>query len=259
MCRLAAYLGPAASLEQFLLRPEHSLVKQSWTPKEMQGAVLNADGFGIGWHDDHGRPAAYRNVLPIWADLNLPHLGRSLRRELWLAAVRSATEGFASGHANTQPFFDEELIFLHNGFLEDFAERHRPRIRRWLEPAVEAHIHGNTDSEYLFAVLRQLLRQEPELSLEQLMLRLCQQLADWAEDSPALLNILVSDGRRIYALRHALGRDCPSLYYTTDDETFPGAQLVASEPLVAGGYWHAVPPHHLLVLDPEEPPTLTPV
>ncbi|KAB7623170.1 ergothioneine biosynthesis protein EgtC [Alkalilimnicola sp. S0819] len=256
MCRLAAYLGPAVELQHFLLQPEHSLLKQSWAPREMQEAVLNADGFGLGWYDPAGQPAIYRNVLPIWADSNLPSLGRSLREPLWLAAVRSATEGFATGLANTQPFYDRELLFLHNGFLERFATEGRARIRRWLQPDIEAAIHGNTDSEYLFAVLRQLLREEPDASLEQVLMQLVQRLAHWCEDSTALLSLVLSDGRRIYALRHAINRDCASLYYSTDEESFPGGQLVASEPLTAPEFWRSVPPHHLLVLDPDEPPSL---
>lgn len=48
MCRFAAYLGPEIALDRFLLEPGHSLVRQAAAPKEMHGALLNADGFGIG-------------------------------------------------------------------------------------------------------------------------------------------------------------------------------------------------------------------
>ena len=62
MCRLAAYIGPTLRLEELLLKPEHSLVKQSWAPREMMEARLNADGYGFGWFDQEvnlcaiGRP-----------------------------------------------------------------------------------------------------------------------------------------------------------------------------------------------------------
>jgi len=259
MCRFAAYLGPELLLERFLLQPPHSLVKQSWQPREMRNAVLNADGFGVGWYNADQAPAAYRNTLPIWADPNLAALGRSLARPLWLAYVRSATDGFSTGFANTQPFLDDELIFLHNGFVAGFPDSARPRIRRWLHPEFEASVHGNTDSEYLFAVLRQLYWEDGENTLEHALPRLCEQLAHWAPERPQLLNLAIADGRRVYALRHALAEDCPSLYYTTDDEQFPGGQLLASEPLTETGLWQPVPPHHLLILDPDEPPSLLPL
>jgi glutamine amidotransferase len=257
VCRFAVYLGPDGGLSRFLLEPDHSLVKQAWQPREMQTALLNADGFGFGWYN-HIEPAAYRNVLPIWADPNLASLGRSLERGLWLAHVRSATPGFGAGLANTQPFTDDELMFVHNGFITDFATRIRQPLRRWLAPAIEAGIGGNTDSEHLFAILRQLLLEDDERDLTDAMRLMHGLLIEWGAEH-ALLNLALTDGGRVVALRHALGSECPSLYFTTDDDMFPGAQLLASEPLTETGVWQTVPPHHLLTLDPDEPPQLTPL
>ena len=50
MCRLLAYLGEPIPLEELIFKPEHSLVVQSYQPKELEFALLNADGFGLGWH-----------------------------------------------------------------------------------------------------------------------------------------------------------------------------------------------------------------
>ncbi len=259
MCRLAAYLGPEIPLERFLLDPEHNLIKQSWQPRELRSATLNADGFGVGWYDPEGRTAAYRNVMPIWSDPNVPHLARTLANDLWMAQVRSATDSFSAGFANTQPFIDEDFIFLHNGYLGDFASRARAAIRRELAPDFEAYIAGTTDSEYLFAYLRQLLADEPDAPIDDALRWLIERVEDWCADGEALLNLLVTDGTSVYAVRHAIGLECPSLYYTTDDELYPQGQLVASEPLTETGLWQNVPPHHLLVLDPEEPPSLSPL
>src|SRR5690625_1863313 len=102
----------------------------------MKTAILNADGFGVGWYNDE-HPAIYRNVMPIWADPNLSALGCSLNRRLWLAHVRSATPGFGTGLANTQPFSDGDLIFVHNGFVTDFSHNVRQQARRWFLPEIE--------------------------------------------------------------------------------------------------------------------------
>lgn len=257
MCRFAAYLGPDIPLARLLLQPDHSLVKQSYQPREMATALLNADGFGVGWYNADDHPARYRNTQPIWSDPNVAALANSLTRKLWLAYVRSATDGFATGLSNTQPFVDHELVFFHNGYINGFAQGARQRLRRWLRPEIEAAIQGNTDSEYLFAALRQLLWEDAEASVEEALRGLCERLAEWAGGEQTLLNLAVSDGRRVYAVRHALDSACPSLYYTTDDELFPAAQVLASEPLTEDGLWQPVPPHHLLILDPDEPPSLT--
>ena len=77
MCRLLGYLGESIQLDRILMKPEHSLVVQSYKPNEMTAGLLNADGFGIGWYDSkpNNPPYSYRNVLPIWNDANLPQLG----------------------------------------------------------------------------------------------------------------------------------------------------------------------------------------
>lgn len=256
MCRLAAYLGTPIPLQQFLLDPPHSLMIQSWAPQELRYARLNADGFGFGWYTDDGRPAVYRNILPIWNDSNLTALCRSLEFGLYLAMVRSATAGNPLSQTNTQPFFDDELMFTHNGYVMDHHAGLRPLIERELAPVIHGDIQGNTDSEYIFALLRQLLHLDPELTIERGLLTLCSRLEHWLEGTEALLNFVVSDGKRLYAVRHALNHDCPSLYYTTDDDAFPGGQLIASERLTPSDYWQPVPEHQLLILDPQEPPEL---
>lgn len=256
MCRLAAYLGPEIPLARFLLEPPHNLVEQAWRPRELRYARLNADGFGVGWYGPDDVPAVYINPMPIWSDPNLPHLGRSLVSDLWLANVRSATPGQAVNHANTQPFHDDILLFMHHGFIRDFPVRVRPVLRRFLDPAVEAEMQGSTDSEHLFALLRHLLLEDEDLAVEEALGEMFSLLADWTGDGTALLNVLVTDGERLHAVRHAMGGACPSLYYTTDDDAFPGGQVVASEPLTESDYWQPVPEHHLLILDPDEPPEL---
>ncbi|MGA7802234.1 MAG: ergothioneine biosynthesis protein EgtC [Gammaproteobacteria bacterium] len=256
MCRMAAYLGPPIALQTLLMDPPHSLIHQAWAPQELRYAKLNADGYGFGWYAVDERPAVYVSPQPIWSDPNLPHLARGLEADLWLAAVRSATPGNPVNHVNTQPFCDDEILFLHNGYVQEFALNLRPAVQRQLSAAIGAEVRGNTDSEYLFALVRQLLAEDPDLSVESALAELCTRLSDWLDNGTALLNFIVTEGSRLYAMRHAINHDCPSLYYTTDDEAFPAGQLVASEPLTQTGFWQPVPDHHILILDPDEPPEL---
>ena len=257
MCRMAAYLGPTIRLDQFLSRPPHSLVVQSYAPQELVYAKVNADGYGFGWYNDAQQPCNYRSPMPIWSDPNLSTLGRGLDADLWLGFIRSATEGAAVNHINTQPFYDDDLLFMHNGYIEDFVTNVRQQISDYLSNDIRAGIQGTTDSEYLFALLRELLNDDQDMPIEEACGQMQQLLAGWlGNDSKALLNFIISDGELIYALRHAFNHDSPSLYYTSDDELFPDAQLVASEPLTPQALWQPVPEHHILILSNDEPAEL---
>ncbi len=256
MCRLAAYLGPAISLQQFLIDPPHSLFRQSREPRELKYAKLNADGFGFGWFDPDGQPSVYTHTAPIWADGNLLALARSLHQPLWFAEVRSATAGNPVHPLNTPPFCDRQRLFIHNGFITDFHQEVRPRMLQMLAPAVIADIRGNTDSEYLFACLRQYLLEDTGLQPVPAIQRLYEQVAGMVGKKPALLNLALTDAGGIYAARYALNHESPSLYYTTTDPDFPGGQLVASERFSEDTGWETVPEHHVLVLRPDHPPEL---
>jgi glutamine amidotransferase len=256
MCRIAAYLGTPLPLQRFLLDPPHSLLKQSWQPRELIYTTINADGHGFGWYGPDGLPAVYTSTMPIWSDYNLPHLARTLSSPLWLAEIRSATDANPVHQCNTQPFHDTELLYAHNGFIQNFRMQLRHRIERMLTPVIGASIKGNTDSEYLFALLRQVLFDNPDVTIEEALSLHFARIGEWAGDQPALLNVVVTEGRRLYAARHGLNHACPSLYYTTDDDAFPGGQLIASERLTASEFWQPVPEHHILILDPDEPPEL---
>ncbi len=248
MCRLAAYNGPPVQLNRLLTEPEHSLLKQSWAPKEMREAALNADGFGFGWYAADGMPATYTNTSPMWSDANLDGLGRSLCAGTWLANVRSATPGQSISHANTQPFKYERILFLHNGYIRDFNTERRPAFHAYLRPEIQAGIRGDTDSEYLFALLRQHLA-EYDGDLKNALLACLQALPALLDGGVALVNIVVSDGEQLLACRHAVnGGECPTLYEARDVPDFPDAVLIASERFRDTEHWQPVPPHSFLVL-----------
>lgn len=255
MCRIAAYLGPPLALESFLREPPHSLYRQAWAPREMRTAVVNADGWGTAWFAPDGRPALYRSALPIWADVNLAALGRSLHAGLWLGNVRSATAGHGTDTLNTQPFADERLVFTHNGFITDFARSLRRRLRASLDEQVEAEIHGNTDSEHLFALVRQYAG-GPGEALAAAVDRVAQWLA--GGDATAMLTAVVSDGEALHAVRAAVRAEPPSLYWHDAYPPFGGA-VIASEAFDDDPGWREVPPQHRLTLASGETARVAPL
>ncbi|MFT5132637.1 MAG: glutamine amidotransferase [Gammaproteobacteria bacterium] len=250
MCRLAAYIGPDLFLNRLLEENPNSLVKQSWASEELRGTTLNADGFGFGWHLEDGNAAIYTSILPIWSDTNLTGLGQTLHSPHWLAYVRSATPGQAVNQANTQPFKHDKFLFLHNGRIENFNTGPRTSLHRHLSAEIASEIEGNTDSEYLFALFKQHL--SSGCSIQEAIIGACEDIEVMMSDTPALLNLLISDGDSIYACRHAInGGHCPSLYYTESHPHFPDAVVIASEPFSLAAHWQAIKEHSLLRINPQ--------
>lgn len=249
MCRLLGYLGSPIALDRLLLKPEHSLVVQSYQPREMTAGLLNADGFGVGWYHPQREtpPFTYRNTLPIWNDVNLPSLSRYVESNCMLACVRSATPGLAVELNNCQPFQQADLLAVHNGFVENFRQTLYRPIRDRLGDSLYQAIQGTTDSEHIFALLLQARQHQPQLPLEQALHQTLTTIFQLAQtfDVGVGANLIVSDGRRLIASRGANRSPAPSLYWLKDDAFFPEAVVIASEPLFAGN-WNAFPERSIL-------------
>lgn len=250
MCRLTAYLGPETSLEHIIFDTKHSLEKQSWQPRELREAKLNADGFGLGWFNDNGEIARYRQTLPIWADPNLRSITQSLHRPLWLCYIRSATPGLGTSLENTQPFCAQNWQYFHNGYINNFHQDIRARIRHLLPHEMESIIQGSTDSEYLFALILHNFQQSNDMI--KAIHDSFKQLEEWLGNERALLNVMLSDGIQVIASCHALNGECPSLYYGKDiDEFPPHSQLIVSEKLNDDSHWKAIAAHQIIRLRPD--------
>ncbi|MBD2652756.1 ergothioneine biosynthesis protein EgtC [Synechocystis sp. FACHB-383] len=267
MCRLLGYLGQPLRPEQLIYRPEHSLIVQSYQPQEMTAGLLNADGFGLGWFDQGHQPSPYlyKNVLPIWSDINLPHLSRYIQSSCFVSYVRSATPPLAVDLTNCQPFTEEGLLFVHNGFINNFRTTLYRPLRNLLSDASYQFIHGTTDSEHIFALILDNLRRSRQASqgdgdgakktslgeaLEASLLT----LAELARQHNTYFsaNILLADGQRIVACRYASRQPEPSLYWLADSERCPGGVIVASEPLFTDPQWQACPPQSILAINSPE-------
>lgn len=251
MCRLLGYLGPTIQLDRLLSKPEHSLIVQSYQPQEMTSGLLNADGFGVGWYHTQQLvpPFTYKNTLPIWNDMNLPNLSRYIESNCILANVRSATPGLPIDMSNCQPFQQDQILGMHNGFIENFRKTLYRPIRDRLSDKAYAAISGLTDSEHIFAMIVDALELEPQLSLQQALHKALLTLRDLAKqhETDFSANLLVSDGQQMVASRVSTRSPTPTLYWLRDDPTFPDAVIVASEPLFPGN-WISCPESSILMV-----------
>lgn len=249
MCRLLGYLGEPILLDSILYKPEHSLIVQSYQPREMTSGLLNADGFGIGWYHPHldTDPFTYKNVQPIWNDINLPSISRYVASKCAIAYVRSATSGQAIDLSNCQPFQHDRLLFVHNGFVQNFRKTLYRPIRDRLNDTLYQSINGTTDSEHIFGLFVNELT-AGNLSLEAALQKCLKTLAELAKAHQVEFsaNIIISDGQQLVASRFGFPKVPPSLYWLRDDLNFPNSVIIASEPLF-GGNWHECPVQSTIV------------
>jgi glutamine amidotransferase len=261
MCRIAAYLGKKQiPLSSLVLKPEHSLLVQSYAPKEMMSGVVNADGFGTGWYapEIDGEPAVYRSNTPIWADRSFDSIAPRVRSRTVLAAVRSATPGLPAEESGVPPFASGPYLFSHNGAIKDFRATAMRPLRDSLSDASYSGLLGVTDSETIFALLLDRLRDAKarpgdagalaEATIETIrqVSTTCTKLGLYAS-----LNVGVTDGEVMVFVRYSTEGPGNSLYFVEDGEAFPNAVVIASERLDGDSYWRQVSDRHLLVAGSE--------
>lgn len=242
---MIAYCGKPITLQRLVTEPAHGLMHQARYPQELRYTRTNADGYGFTWLDQNGEFVSRRSIQPLWQDPALATLGRH-RSGLWLGMARSATEGMSVRLENTQPFVAPALnagatVFMHNGFVRRFATSLLPYLLTTLSPAQRATLQGDTDSEYLFALLLHLHQRHGARDWVSALRQLMRTLADELEDERALLGILLYNGETIYALRHGINEPCPSLYMTTKHPEFPDSVVIASECFDHHASWQPLP------------------
>jgi glutamine amidotransferase len=245
MCRHLAYLGPPLPLAALLFDPRHSLLRQSFAPKDMRGGGrINADGYGVGWYptpdpayptpDPAGAaPRRYRRGGPMWTDTNLPHLAAATTARAVLAAVRNATVGMPVLEPAAAPFADGPWLFSHNGLVTGWPNT-MTGLAETLPTRDLLTLDAPTDAALLWALVRHALR--AGAGLAESIVDTVRAVHDAAPDSR--LNLLLTDGRTVAATTwtHAL-----SVRQTAD------ATLISSEPLDDDPAWRAVPDRHLVV------------
>ncbi len=266
MCRFVTYLGKQPIiLNELIDKPEHSLLNQS--RKAREGKLgLNADGFGVGWydHDLDATPGLFKSMQPAWNDQNLKHLSAKIKSTCFVGHVRASTVGELS-LSNCHPFSYQEFLFAHNGTIRDFYLIKR-KIANLLQDEFYDHIHGQTDSEYFFALVMDQVHQVPgpyTLSfLAECMLRTIQIIHDLQaglkQESFSRLNTVLTNGHELLVTRYISdpSEQPLSLYYNKQPS---GAVIIASEPLTSDDRWIEVPLNTLLLIDKDLHLTVRPI
>src|SRR3954447_1225961 len=263
MCRWMGWHGQPVLVEELLFKSEHGLIDQSLHSR-MGAETTNGDGFGIGWYGTGEGPGVFHSVSPAWGNENLRHLAAHIESPLFLSHVR-ATSGGAIQESNCHPFRHGRWLFVHNGLVNEFGTVRR-ELTMAIDPSLFHCLEGSTDSEILFHLALTFgLERDPLTALER-PVGLVEACALRHGIPHALqASFGVSDGERLWAIRHATDETPRTLFHSADTESvqavhpengrirrmLPGDVLVVSEPFSdLPGAWVEIEPSTALVVYP---------
>ena len=165
MCRWLAYSGSPILMKDVLYRGTNSLVDQSLHSR-LGAEPTNGDGFGVGWYGAPDTPGMFHSTEPAWNDQNLRELAGHISSRLFFTHIRAAI-GSAVQQTNCHPFRHEHWLFMHNGYINEFATIKRDLILA-VDPSLYPEIQGQADTEVLFYLALTLgLEDDPPAAVEQ--------------------------------------------------------------------------------------------
>src|SRR4051795_6550377 len=254
MCRWLAYSGSPILLSKALYSPAHSLIDQSLHSR-LGAETTNGDGFGIGWYGEPETPGVFHSTEPAWNDHNLRELAAHVSSSHFFAHIRAAI-GSAVQQTNCHPFRHGRWLFMHNGYINEFATIKRD-VMLAIDPSLYPKIEGQTDSEALFFLALTFgLEDDPPAAIEQAIGFVEATAERHGVANPFQGTIATTDGEGIWAFRYSSEGKSRSLYYTTNvptlRELYPerelfmqlseDTRLIVSEPLGdVPGVWNEGP------------------
>jgi len=205
-------------------------------PRFAEYAHRNADGWGIGWYENG---AAHVERAPTQGDRD-PRFFEAMeeaRSEVLIAHLRYST-GAPSWECNCHPFIrnhrGRDWMMAHNGWVND-AEDHPEAM-------------GTTDSEQIFnEIIDEVGEYQDSGTIRGIYpaLKLAIENVFDRYGRGVRLNLLISDGRSLYAFHHYPGKP---MFMLRRSKMYGGAVLVSTQKLTEED-WEPIPENRLLVID----------
>lgn len=161
MCRVLAYIGEPIQISQLLLKPDNSMVNQTFDPEDHY--MIQLAGFGLAtWSKgtlSEEYPLIYKGIKPPFYDRNLGSLCERHETNVLLCHVRAS--GYENlnyesvvNENNCHPFIFPgfRLAMAHNGGVNGFKEIRLDLLNR-CKPEIVQYVEGSTDSEVVYALL----------------------------------------------------------------------------------------------------------
>ena len=257
MCRWLAYSGSPVAIEEFMLKPKHSLIDQS-LHSTMGAETTNGDGVGIGWYGVGDVPGVFHSVEPAWNNRNLKELARHIVSPLAFAHIRASTGG-AIQQTNCHPFRHGKWLWMHNGLIREFTTVKRDLMLA-VDPSLYAEIEGTTDTEVFFHLALTLgLEDDPPGAVERAVGFIEQTGRAHGVEHPIQMTVATTNGASVWAFRYSSEGDSRTLFYSTAVSTLRAqhpdnpvlhelsddTRLIVSEPVGdLAGAWNEVPESH---------------
>lgn len=247
MCRLLAYVGEATRAAPLVFGGEHSLYRQSWEPRELLSGSVNADGYGVVWYLD-GHAGRIAEARPIWFDDDLESTLQAIESTCFVTALRNGTPGIPVDRSGLLPLVHDHWAFVLNGFVHDFRRAHMRALRAELPDDLYASLRGSSDSETLFLLtVAELL--EGATMVEALTATVEKVLDRVGKADETQLNMVLSDGEGLAAVRTGNALVTNSLYVARRPPFAPGGTVLASEAPERGAAWSPVDGHSWIEIE----------
>lgn len=170
MCRHLAWLGRQRTISALVLDPPCGLLRQSYAPRRQKRGLLNADGWGVGFHSpERTEPVRWRSSRPLWSDVAFASVAPVLRSGAVLAAVRSATVGMPADETAAAPFTDGRWLLSHNGVVSRAALPPRRDAESVCDSALLAAHVFDRGVDNLVPTVREVARADPDAFLNLLL------------------------------------------------------------------------------------------
>ncbi len=239
MARLIGYMANRADRLRDAFHQERAAITAS--PADLRSA------WGIGFYQ--GDEVLHKKQPTPEGAVQWSAVAENVRTDCAVAHVRQATVGGFSVD-NTHPFRLRQWLFAHVGTLTAFEEIHE-KLRADLPDFLRRNIRGSSDSELFFhwilAGLHEANQLEAQTPSPAVVLKAIAQAVNKIDDlvgdarTPSTLNMILSNGRGMFALRHG-----GALSYVertgvidpdgaAEKEARPGSPLLRYVMIVSGG------------------------
>ena len=218
MCRWLAYSGSPILMKE-VLYAGHKLVGR---PEPAFAARRRADQRRRVRRRLVRRPPTPGRLPQHRAGLERPatcdELAGHISSPLFFTHIRAAI-GSAVQQTNCHPFRHDHWLFMHNGYINEFATIKRDLVLA-VDPSLYPEIQGQADTEVLFYLALTLgLQDDPPTAVGQ-AIGLVEAVADrHGVPHPFQGTVATTDGESIWAFRYSSERNSRSLFYTTDVPT----------------------------------------
>jgi predicted glutamine amidotransferase len=217
----------------------------------------NPDGTGMGVFEADGEPVVHKEPIAAWQDCEFATEAHELTGTTFIAHVRYSSSA-ALELRNTHPFLQDGRIFAHNGVVTGLDVLDA-RLR---ELGVDELVHGETDSERVFALITACTRNHGGDVTAGIV-----DAVGWLADTVPIfaLNVLLSTATDMWALRYPethelymldrrevedrrLRMQTPRITAHSEHLTSDASVLFASEPMDDDD-WQLLAPGELVHVD----------